>query len=365
MPAYPIAEGLAKRWWSIIGGRSGSVPLRSFRQGFAVPDIWFNFDGRNIEISVEPFTYDNPPVAFFERAKELVTVSSFEEEAGKFIADVLLQLSREGMSETPLAQRWSDIRKSSQDQDERAFCEAAGALGIDPYTCGESEAQVIERAGRLFAGGALQEFLCAQTPGRAETAIKWLAAAESAVGDHGRLPALAGWGSEVRTYLADQLSGTAWQQGYAAAQATRQVLQIDTSRVFDNLSSLAAICGNPTFAHARGYVNGLRASLRFDGATAGAIISESRFQGPSIFALARAIGDFIVFGDRGRSPITDSQSYRQAVGRAFAAEFLAPAEVIARLSKDGLSVEEIAHARGVSEESIMRQIQNHPALFGD
>jgi hypothetical protein len=141
MPAYPIAEGLAKRWWSIIGGRSGSVPLRAFRQGFAVPDICFNFDGRNIEISADPVTYDNPPVAFFERAKEVVAISSFEEEAGRFIGDVLLQLSRREVSETPLAQRWSDIRKSSQDKDERAFCEAAGALGIDPYTCEESEAQ--------------------------------------------------------------------------------------------------------------------------------------------------------------------------------------------------------------------------------
>jgi hypothetical protein len=41
--------------------------------------------------------------------------------------------------------------------------------------------------------------------------------------------------------------------------------------------------------------------------------------------MARAIGDYLVFGSREAS-IVDIYSDRQAVGRAFAAEFMAPAE---------------------------------------
>jgi hypothetical protein len=362
--AYPIAEGLAKRWWSMIAGRSGAVRLHSFRQGFAVPDIRFNFDGHEIEISVKPFTYDNPAVAFFEQAKERMAVASFENEVRNFIEDVLLQLSKAGVRSDPLTQRWSDITKSNEDENERAFCEAAGAMGIDPYTCSESEAVVIEHAGQFYSGIALAELVSDQTPEQVKTAIDWLAQQERAVGDYDQLPALGEWGVEVRNHLANRYSsGTAWQCGYAAAEQSRAVLQIDPDRVFDNLSSLAAICGNRAFRHASGHVKGLRGNVRFDGTTPRAIVAESSLKGPSMFTLARAIGDFVVFGDRGRSPITDSQSYRQAVGRAFAAELLAPAEVVVRMSHGGLTVEEIAHARCVSEEPIRRQIQNHPDLF--
>lgn len=55
--------------------------------------------------------------------------------------------------------RWSHVSRSLDNPDERAFCEAAGALGVDPYGISEADATFIEQAAELFSGEALLKFL--------------------------------------------------------------------------------------------------------------------------------------------------------------------------------------------------------------
>ena len=77
--------------------------------------------------------------------------------------------------------------------------------------------------------------------------------------------------------------------------------------------------------------------------------------------MMRAIGDVLAFEQDGRSPITDTYSYRQGVGRAFAVEMLAPAETILQMARDGMTLDEIASARNVSELAIWRHLENQRA----
>ena len=49
---------------------------------------------------------------------------------------------------------------------------------------------------------------------------------------------------------------------------------------------------------------------------------------------------------------------RQACGRAFAAEFLAPVDEIDSMREDGLDTLAMAHEFGVSTEVVERQIEN-------
>ena len=58
-----------------------------------------------------------------------------------------------------VAVRWSRVSRSLSDPEERSFCEAVGALGLDPYLISDAEAQFVEDAANLFAGEALIEFL--------------------------------------------------------------------------------------------------------------------------------------------------------------------------------------------------------------
>ena len=80
-----------------------------------------------------------------------------------------------------------------------------------------------------------------------------------------------------------------------------------------------------------------------------------------LFSFARAVGDVACFPEPAKSPINDLHSAnRQAAGRAFAAEFLAPINEIQAMQSDGRDVVSIAEEFAVSAAVIERQIGNAP-----
>ena len=82
-------------------------------------------------------------------------------------------------------------------------------------------------------------------------------------------------------------------------------------------------------------------------------------QASNLFAFARAIGDAVANPAAERSVVNNlHEASRQACGRAFAAEFLAPVDEIVSMLKDGRDVTMIADEFGVATEVVDRQIQN-------
>jgi hypothetical protein len=80
-------------WWSLPGGRSVTFRLRRFREGFALPEVRFEPHGRFIDITVEPFEYDDPPVSFPRPATERLDVDAFERDMSEFIEAVVAKLA--------------------------------------------------------------------------------------------------------------------------------------------------------------------------------------------------------------------------------------------------------------------------------
>ena len=77
------------------------------------------------------------------------------------------------------------------------------------------------------------------------------------------------------------------------------------------------------------------------------------------FAFARAIGDAVCFPDTPLSTINNlHKAERQAVGRAFAAEFVAPAETVLGMREEGLDVDEIAGLLDVNPTVVDNHIEN-------
>jgi hypothetical protein len=379
MPAYPLADGFARKWWILTAGRTGTVRLRTFRDGFAVPDLQFSPDGQAVHVSARPLKYESPQVHFIEQAEEIVPRDVFERDLRTFIENVLERLTSRKVQETPLSARWTNIRTSLENDEERAFCEAAGALGVDPYVCSDLEASVIEQAASQFHGDALSEFLAGERE-HAENVvpdIEWISKEERSLGERIALNELYDWAKVIREgstaplvegvehVLSPQLalrgwplSAAPWESGYVAAREVRSTLGRAASEIFADTASLAKVCGGSNFLTAATRARGLRASLYFDGKSTRALVSNFRSDTSSLFALARAVGDFIIYVQLGRSPITNTQSYRQAVGRAFAAELLAPAEIVIDMFEDGLTVEEIAVERHVDTLVIQHQLEN-------
>jgi DNA-binding CsgD family transcriptional regulator len=364
MPAYPVAQGLARAWWLLLAGRSGTIRLRRFRDGFALPDIRFEPDGHYVEIIAAPFEYSNPPVTFTRSAEERVGVDDLERDMGEFIDAVVEKLS-DYRIRSWLQDRWSAIQASLEDEEERVFCEAAGALGVDPYLCDEGETQAIEAAAAYFDDEGLLEFLASQRGQQPGLALEWLETAEAQLAEKAALPAVAEIAGKLglRVALAS-LNLQPWQLGYRLAEECRAFVDLNPERIFADVADIGALFGRTGFTVASGRVRGLRAEAYRDNGAPKIIVADLPVPQSRTFAMMRAIGDFLAFQQDGRSPITDTYSYRQGVGRAFAVELLAPAETILQMQQDGMTPDEIAIARNVSERAISWHLENRQALVG-
>lgn len=360
MPAYPPAEGFARNWWSLVAGRSQDFRLRKFRDGFALPDVRIRPDGRYMTISAEPFEYNNPPVSFTVRTRERIAISEFERDAGAFIEATLDRLCEKEISGTWLHERWENICESQENAEERIFCEAAGALGIDPYTCPDEQAELVEMSSEPLADDALLEFLAGCKLDGIRDALTWMDESEASLGDRAALPELPEIAPGVRLHLTRGVAEErAWEVGYEAAAACRKLIDLQAKRSFQHPSEIANLFGARQFEVCGNRVNGLRAEVNGAPDHPRVVVAGPGHPVSLNFATMRAIGDYLVYSSDGRAPINDTNSYRQAVGRAFAAEMLVPAEIIEEMQGQGMGIEEIAAERNVSEMMVMHHLENH------
>lgn len=360
-PLYSIAEGLSHDWWSIFGGRDCSVSIASHRMGFAVPDVRLKFDGSAFEITAEQKSYVNPNVRFWAGPTETMDRSTAENALSSLIGIIIDRLNEKGIRGSAAQLRWARVETSRQSEDESAFCEAAGALGIDPYSIPEETADLIEQSASLFAGEALVEFLggLRSRPQRAREAIDWVNRVERRPRYHCRLPELRGAAQRV-CLKAPAKDEQAWSLGYRRARAFRAELDWGPNDRIRTHKAVAERLGAPNFALAES-VEGLTAlrSDKDDGVYLH-VRRQGRTSAPGhAFAFARGIGDAVCFPSHDRAPINElHEARRQAAGRAFAAEFLAPVDEVLALRAEGRDTATIASEFGVAVALVDRQIEN-------
>jgi hypothetical protein len=332
--------------------------LRTFRQGFAVPDVAFIPDAANVQIIASAFRYENPPVSFINSAQEYSARSDFESALSSFIKAVIAHLDEAHVGETELSKYWRSIQVSEQNASERTFCVAAGALGCDPYSISEADSELIQQAGEIFPEEQLMEFLSAAGAKNTGNAIAWIRNEEGRLDARLTLPTLDAVSRTVRRKM--HRSGEPYEIGYEAAEQTRAALNRSPEARFDSVDTLARAFGTGDFDVSRNYVPGVRAVVNTGSERAKILVAGGNLPSQSkLFSFARAIGDAVVFENSQRAAITDNETSRQAVGRAFAAELLAPAGIVLEHYRDGWTVEDIALERGVSGRVIQHQIENH------
>ena len=366
VPAVHLAEGLVTDWWSIFGGRDREYPIRRYRTGFALPDLVFRCDGSTFEALGNQLFCDNPRLRFWQVEKEDIPRAEAEAALADFIGSVVERLDSSGLNHSETVLRWSRISESLNDPDEIAFCEAAGALGADPYTISDHAAQLIERAGEMFSGEALIEFLAGL--GKTEqpaSILDWVRQVENRPQRASCLPDLPAVAEDIGSIAQPQPGERGWAAGYRAARALRTALDLPAHRSMTP-KKFAARLGGEDFEPAPD-VNSIHAlisrsndeihiHLRDRGGADWARKSGN-------FAFARAVGDAICFRNGGRSAINDLRhAERQATGRAFSAEFLAPVESVLDMLDNGRDVDEISNAFHVSPLVVERQIENRDRI---
>ena len=358
---YGLVHGLVHDWWSIFGSRDRDIHLSAHRSGYILPDIRVRFDGEFFEIEAHQCTYQSLDVRFWGGLSESMSRQEGEAVLTNLVERVLSRLSDRGHAGTAAALRWKRVQ-ASRISSEAAFCEAAGALGLDPYAVDEETADFIEQAERLFEPGALVDFVAGAARVKQRALLEWVDAMRRHRGSRYSL-------AELRVIvdgLADRalrVGEQAWAVGYRRASEIRHALGLPKTHSFHSFQDIARL-----FGAARSYtlaprVDGIRAlrSERDDGTQI-----HLRNQGHSaeaqaahLFAMARGIGDAACFPSLALTPINDLRTaHRQAAGRAFAAEFLAPIDEIQSMLDDRFDVATIANHFSVSAAVIGRQMQN-------
>ncbi len=362
MPAVHLAEGIAGNWWRIFGARDVAHRILRWRTGFALPDVRLEFNGSAFLVSCHASAMENPDLWFVRHASEAVARDSAEAALSTFVDDVVAKMSDCGVAESEVALTWARVRRSLADAGERAFCEAAGALGTDPYAIAQADAELIETAAECFEGESLIEFLAGlqHDPLTADDRAKlvdWVHRRRPS--ERSRLPDLPGLADQVDPAAKFVLGHPPWRRGQSAARSCRNALSIgDTEAV--TVKSVAERLGAKRFQREQGPPGLVALVARDDGQVHVHLRHRGRAawaQTAEKFAFARAIGDAVCFPRTRRAPINDlHHAERQAVGRAFAAEFTAPSDAVLCMWRDDRDVDEIAGHFGVSSRVIENEI---------
>jgi hypothetical protein len=363
---YGLAHGLAHDWWTIFGARDQTISLTRYRTGYLLPDLRFGFDGAAFEIQAHQRVYEQPDVRFWAGPSEVLSRAEGEAWLSGLIDEVLLRLRQRGLPATSAALRWQRVMASRRSE-EAVFCEAAGSLGVDPYQIDEATAGFIEKAEALFNREALIEFVSGAGDVDRRRLLEWVEKMAGNKGFQYRLANLRPIVDKIVRDIPARPNEKAWEVGYRRARGVRKQLDLGQSRRFKSFKDLATCLGAPRNYNLATHVDGIRAlrrdredglhvHLRNHGDTQEAASAH-------LFAFTRAVGDAACFPEPQLGPITELRSaYRQATGRAFAAEFLAPSDEIEAMRTERRDVVTIANEFAVSQQVIDYQITNRKRI---
>jgi hypothetical protein len=364
---YGLVNGILHDWWAIFGGRDREFSLRWYRTGYLLPDIRIGFDGVAFEVSARQFSYFDPDIRFWAGNQEILTREHAERWLSALINETLARLNQKEIKNTSAHLRWKRIQ-SSLESDERIFCESAGAIGLDPYDISESAASFIEKSEEIFGSEALVEFMSGSRGVDRERLIQWVQKMVSDRAPDRRLAELRPIVDKIEAQIPSHLGAPAWAEGYRRARAMRQVLGLEQSYKLSSYGELASLLGGDGEFSLAPEVDGIQAlrheepdgiyvHLRDHG-------DHRRVSATHLFAFTRAVGDAVCFSGRETAPINRLiRAYRQAAGRAFAAEFLAPIDEINSMREDSFDEYSIAHHFGVSTQVIAHQIENESRIL--
>lgn len=354
--AYPLAEWLALNWWNLEAAShhpdDEGVNLAGAGEGFPWPALTLRSDRQQMWVEAAPRHDPNLRVKLLGSTLAVLGLEEVQRTLSRFIDATVRRLDDANIRGTLLQDEWSAIQGTVAE--ERQFAVVAASWGFDPYNIGDIAAETLLSASAALRDDALLADLARAVPFAAlHQAEQWVGDAlnqEQSVPEQTHaLPAL---GRLVN------VSGRApWREGYGRARWLREELGLSpTHRVaIHDFVGLANASASPP--------GSIEALARIDGDSTRAIIGagidprapRGRFIG------ARTIARRITDPQTRSSLLTRGTRYTDKFERAFAAEFLAPAEGVNELLHGDFSEESqmrVATTFGVHELVIAHQIEN-------
>jgi hypothetical protein len=339
--AYPLAEWVVYNWWQLTSDvRPSAIPLSSWAWenvygnpwlrahnlraaggGMTWPDLTIVPEGNATRLAWKSGPgLLNPSLRFLGGGDAYLPAQAVVIGLSRFVDSVLDRLD-DAELDTPLAKEWEAVRAS--DEDEAAFNRAAARLGLDPYTVTNDIAEQIDELSEKLSPGLREEFFDSADPYRLKVAFQWWKGAKARA--HQTTVDSAVLTEHFRDlFELDLPPELPFQRGYRRAKLAREALGLAVANRVD----MNALVTKETLTKPAAGLEGLACFLPAD--TLALILPIAELPAEAMrFAQARALG-LAMTGHRREYILDPASTDLMQESRAFAAEFLAPAEGIAK-----------------------------------
>ena len=262
-----------------------------------------------------------------------------------------------GRSARPLHGLLRRVEDSRNQLPERAFCRTAGALGLSPYDlAGDRAVQIRDLLELIPEEDPRLDFSSAVLADALGEGQLWTSQQLEHFRQRNAMPVLASLRASCTSGVSTPVRP--YRHGYSIARNARVALKLADDQSVGGVEGLSKLLGASESIglspEAPGSLRGFQ-SVQDEVPT---IIVEDEGPRSSAFVVARGVGDFIAFGNRA-SCVADLYTDRQAVGRAFAAEFMAPRDAVVRMiEEEDQPIAQIADHFGISTSVVHRQYEN-------
>lgn len=377
LSTYALAEWLAWNWWRLRWEpRASSVDwdlvhcMANVGDGYLWPNITLFSDGQRTAL-ISRAGQDREPSPFRYIVDAAVILPSLEFESGvdAFVAQVLERLDANGIRHSNLNRLWEELSHERADHDISRVRKVEALLGLQPDELDDASREAFFAREAEFGEGAIDELAADQGNHRNRGLLQPDALATEAFQSGYRTRP----DDAVKIYHPSEFSQgwgcmPAWQLGAQLAQTLRQQERLGDETVMSDgaLAELlsvdpAALDGTRTTA------TGV-ACLLAQPHGEGRVMLRSKWNTGRRFELARLLGDCLLETGGTLHPATRTDTYRQKMQRAFAAELLSPFGAVIHQLQGDYSAEaqaDVANHFKVSELTIRTQLVNHRILVRD
>jgi len=369
LSAYHFAEWLAWNWWRLrwephrqSADWELSHAMASIGGGYIWPNIHIVSDGKNVSLVSRPTSErTRTPYRYLNDSVSIIPATDFEGEIDLFIEAVLQRLQTFEATNSNLHDIWKDVVQERQDPTLSAQRKFEALLGEDPGEMDKGQLEGFIANAEATGQTALEEIAANRIPGKAVPDIPHLLELGHTRGTVTN--------PRDRITLHEPIPhdvDAPWRVGTRAAQLLRAQESIDPGVAITN-DQLAHMYGAK-----RDIFDPLDqpADLSFDLSESDqrhrVVLRRAGRETGRRFALARLLGDTLTHttNDPVR-PATHSDTYRQKVQRAFAAELLSPFQAVDHILDGDYSTEnqqEVADHFQVSDRTILTLLVNNRRL---
>jgi hypothetical protein len=380
LPLYPLAEWAVTNWWALLNevasdsrlanGYRRRHSLAAASEGFAAPPLLIEPTGENILLTWDQTDLSEYRVNYIAHGSTYVESQQVQDALTSFIEAVVARLEHEGVTRSLLQDEWQAIKESPPEESE--FSSLAGRLGCDPFSLEHSDEDALIKASDTLSKSIANEFFGAVDLAtlNSQTSALQTIISQAKTMELSMLPL-----RRLRDKGLDVKSGIApWEQGYSAARQARRALGLNGQFVgsVERIGEFLGIGRTEWEKAAQGTIYGVPAVDAIVAPTRnGAPWFAVRMSRPTVraFAICRALFEYLTWPTESAAVVVNTHSERQKRSRAFAAEFLAPAEKLREMITERVvsdeDIQELADAIDVAPHVVRHQIENHHlALIG-